>query len=77
MAMTPVQDGYVTPETPDANRINYTAGLGYQLGEKLNFDFSILYTQVQREDTNLETNLSGTFRTRVIAPGLSVTYNIY
>ncbi|KAK6019997.1 hypothetical protein OSTOST_14355, partial [Ostertagia ostertagi] len=25
--ITPVQDGYMTPETPDANRINYTIGL--------------------------------------------------
>ena len=50
---TPVQDGYVTPETPDANRINYTAGFGYQIGEKFQFDISFLYTQVTREDTNL------------------------
>lgn len=76
-AMTPVQDGYVTPETPDANRINYTAGLGYTLGEKFQLDFSILYTQVKREDSNLETGLSGKFKTQVIAPGLSVTYNLY
>ena len=25
--ITPVQNGYVTPETPDANRVNYTAGI--------------------------------------------------
>ncbi len=74
--LTPVQDGYVTPETPDANRINYTAGLTYDLNEHLNFDFSILYTQVKREDTNLETGLSGNFRTRVIAPGISVSYKL-
>lgn len=76
-AMTPVQDGYVTPETPDANRINYTAGFAYELNDKLNFDFSLLYTQVKRSDTNLETALSGTFKTRVIAPGFSITYQLY
>ncbi len=73
-AMSPVQDGYVTPETPDANRINYTLGLGYTIGKHLTLDASFLYTEVQREDTNLETNLSGTFRTRVYAPGLSISY---
>ena len=74
-AVTPVQNGYVTPETPDADRINYTAGFAYNLKNKLQFDVSLLYTSVQREDTNLETGLSGSFSTRVIAPGLSVSYN--
>jgi long-chain fatty acid transport protein len=76
-AVTPVQDGYVTPETPDANRLNYTAGFSYRLKNKFQFDLSLLYTQVTREDINLETGLNGTFRTRVIAPGFSVTYNLY
>jgi long-chain fatty acid transport protein len=72
--ITPVQNGYVTPETPDANRINYTVGIGYQFGKHLRFDASCLFTQLERSDTNIETNLSGTFRTNVIAPGISITY---
>lgn len=76
-AMTPVQNGYVTPETPDANRINYTAGFGYNLKDIIQFDLSLLFTQVNREDINLETGMNGIFRTRVFAPGLSVTYNLY
>lgn len=72
--ITPVQDGYVTPETPDANRVNYTLGIGYGIGKHLVLDASFLYTQAVREDTNLETNLSGTFKTRVYAPGLSISY---
>ena len=42
--ITPVQNGYVTPETPDANRINYTAGLGYELGKHFKLDASFLFT---------------------------------
>lgn len=76
-AMTPVQDGYITPETPDANRINYTAGVGYRLNDKLQFDLSFLYTQVNREGNNLETGLSGNFKTRVLAPGFSLSYKLY
>lgn len=72
--MTPVQDGYVTPETPDANRINYTGGFSIKLGEHFNMDASILYTHLERTDTNLETNLSGRFTTNVVAPGLSISY---
>jgi long-chain fatty acid transport protein len=71
---TPVQEGYVTPETPDANRFNYTAGLGYKIGEHFELDASLFFTHVKRTDTNLETNLSGTFTTNVISPGLAISY---
>jgi long-chain fatty acid transport protein len=72
--LTPVQNGYVTPETPDANRINYTAGLGYKIGDHFQLDASVFFTHLKRTDTNLETNLSGTFTTNVIAPGLAIIY---
>ena len=72
--ITPVQNGYVTPETPDANRVNYTAGIGYRLGKHIQLDASFLFTHLKRTDTNLETNLSGTFKTNVCAPGISISY---
>ena len=72
--ITPVQNGYVTPETPDANRINYTGGLGYQVNKNFRVDVSVLVTSLKRKDTNLETNLSGTFKTNVVAPGLALIY---
>lgn len=72
---SPVQDGYVTPETPDANRINYTAGLAYTVGEHLHLNASLFFTKLKRSDRNLETNLDGTFRTIAIAPGLSIAYS--
>ncbi|OFZ56574.1 MAG: long-chain fatty acid transporter [Bacteroidetes bacterium RIFCSPHIGHO2_02_FULL_44_7] len=72
--ITPVQTGYVTPETPDGNRINYTVGIGYTIGKHLTLDASFLYTEVERTDTNIETQLSGTYKTRVFAPGISISY---
>lgn len=72
--ISPVQSGYVTPETPDANRINYTAGLGYLFGGHFGVDVSFLFTHIERTDKNKETNLSGTYITNVVAPGLSVYY---
>ncbi len=72
--ITPVQRGYATPETPDANRLYGTLGIGYQLAEKLTIDASLFYTQIQRAETNLETNLSGTFFTKAFAPGISINY---
>jgi len=75
-AISPVLTDYVTPETPDANRFNFTIGLGYQLSEKFILDASLLFTQFTREATNLETGLSGTFKTRVYAPGIQITYKL-
>lgn len=74
-AITPVQEGYVTPETPDNNRLSYTAGLGYLVFERFKIDASLLFTKLERTDTNIETNLSGTFKTIVFAPGLSLNYS--
>ncbi|MFZ9029418.1 MAG: OmpP1/FadL family transporter [Crocinitomicaceae bacterium] len=73
-AVSPVQSGYVTPETPDNNRLSYTAGFGYSFLDKFRVDASLLFTKLERTDTNLETNLSGTFKTIVFAPGLSLNY---
>ena len=72
--ITPVQNGYVTPETPDANRVNFTAGIGYAIGKHLKIDASFLFTHLKRKDTNKETNLNGTFKTNVLAPGISIEY---
>lgn len=71
---SPVQDGYVTPETPDANRINFTAGMSYQPIEKLRVDASFFFTKLERTDRNFETNLEGTFKTIALAPGISISY---
>jgi long-chain fatty acid transport protein len=74
--MTPVQSGYVTPEVPDANRINLTAGLGYTLAKKLTIDASFTFVNFQkRTDTNTESNFSGTYKTYIAIPGLSLSYN--
>ena len=72
--LTPVQNGYVTPETPDANRAYGTFGLGYELGKHFAVDASCYYTQLKRADINQETNLSGTFTTKAIAVGLGFIY---
>lgn len=73
-AISPVQSGYVTPETPDNDRLNYSCGLGYSISDKFAIDASFLFTKVEREDTNIETGLSGKFKTIVFAPGIAVSY---
>ena len=71
---SPVQSGYVTPESPDGNRIYGTAGLGFKFNEQFNLDLSFYYTHIKRTDRNLESNLSGTFTTIAISPGIGLSY---
>lgn len=73
--MTPVKDGYVTPEAPDANRFILSVGLGYVISPNWELNASFLYEDIQsRTQTNIETGLSGTFKTHVYAPGISIGY---
>jgi long-chain fatty acid transport protein len=72
---SPVQDGYLTPETPDADRIGITAGATVTIVNNLNLDLSLLFIEgMKRTDTNLETQFSGTYKSRVFAPGFGLTY---
>lgn len=74
-AFTPVGKGYVTPEVPDDNRILLSAGLGYKPSERFQIDLSFLYENVRaRNETNIETGLSGEFKTVVYIPGISLSY---
>ena len=73
--VTPVQDGYLTPETPDANKIGITVGASFNVTKKIHIDASFLYIEgMKRTDTNLETDFSGTYKTRALVPGVSLEY---
>ncbi|MBD2723573.1 OmpP1/FadL family transporter [Hymenobacter armeniacus] len=77
-----VRDGFVTPETPDADRAIGTLGLSYQVTEKLGVDASFLFealvkrTQTQQDLLNLGTTdrVAGTFRTNAYIPGIGLHY---
>ncbi len=71
---TPVQSGYVTPETPDANRLYGTCGFSFTANHHFSIDASLYATRMQRTDKNLETQLNGTFTTMAFAPGISLNY---
>lgn len=72
---SPVQDGYLTPETPDANRIGVTAGSTIIISKNIQLDLSFLYVEgMKRTDTNLETQFSGTYKSRLMAPGFGINY---
>jgi len=72
---SPVPDGYLTPETPDSDRIGITAGGSINLKDNLRINVSLLYNQTQkRTDTNLETGFAGTYQTKTVIPGIGFSY---
>ncbi|MEH0157744.1 outer membrane protein transport protein [Limibacter armeniacum] len=81
--MSPVKDGYLTPETPDANALGLTAGASYKITDKFVVDASILFVdKAQREniavrDSNgnvVTGGVDGVYKARGIVPGISLNY---
>ncbi len=72
---TPVPDGYVTPDVPDATHLNYSAGIGYKINRKWNADLSFTYENMKRSESNYQSHLNGTYNTNLFIPGVSINYN--
>ncbi len=81
---SPVDEGYITPETPDLDRTGISAGFGYAFTPDLGMNASILLvTSGAREQTEedaieagtIETAPIGEFKTRAWIPGISLYHN--
>ena len=80
---SPVKDGYVTPETPDGDRVIGTAGVGYNITENFGVDASFMFqailkrTQTEADLLNNGTTdrVAGTYRTNISIPGIGLRYN--
>lgn len=86
---TPVKDGYMTAETPDANRTGLSLGLGVKPIENLSIDASVLFilgakrTQTAADMASAGTGPSatssgatqpGTYQQRAFIPGIQIGY---
>lgn len=73
---SPVQEGYLTPESPDSDAVGLTAGLGLNLGRSFVADLSFLYINRQQRDnvSIFPDGVSGTYKGHAFIPGLSLTY---
>jgi len=77
-----VRDGYVTPETPDADRVGITAGFTYEFGERFGLDGSFLFEDFAKRSQNqsqLAINgtadrVAGTYKTTISVPGIGVYF---
>lgn len=74
---TAVDDGYITPETPDANTIGYTLGLGYTVGEKFTIDVHyLLVDKAERSNVAAPNSggIDGTFEAGANIFGFGLSY---
>ena len=75
-----VKDGYITPETPDADRVGVTAGFTYAIGDHFGIDGSFLFedfmqrrqSQSQLLDNGTTDRIAGTYKTTISVPGVGV-----
>lgn len=73
--MSPIPNGYFSPETPDENKIGITSGASYRITKKIHMDLSLLYIEgLKRTDYNPLTNFGGTFKEKAVIPGGSIEY---
>ena len=78
-----VPDGFITPETPDADRYGLTTGFSYAIGQRFGVDGSFLFEnfmQRSQSQADLVTNgttdrVAGTYKTNVLVPGIGVYVN--
>jgi len=75
-----VRDGFVTPETPDADRIGVTAGLSYEFAQRFGIDASFLFEDFMKRSqsqADLISNgtadrVAGTYKTTIAVPGVQL-----
>lgn len=72
---SPIKDGYVSPDLPDANHIMATAGLVFKPTKRLSIIgvFEYVFTQ-KIETTFKEANFTGKYENRIVNPGLALNY---
>jgi len=73
--VSPVQDNFVSPETPDNNRFMVSAGFTYDINDKFELTGAYVLQSIKaRTVTSASTGLAGTYKTYIHAPGISLTY---
>jgi long-chain fatty acid transport protein len=73
---TPVQDGYLTPETPDADSRGLSAGVGYSISDNFSVDASFLYiNKKDRADlADKSGGIAGAYKSVAYIPGIGFNF---
>jgi long-chain fatty acid transport protein len=73
---SPIQEGYLNPDVPDANRINPSIGASYNFSDKFRMDAALLAEFVTREDHNVISGIHGTYKFNILLPSIGLTYKL-
>ncbi len=82
---SPVQDGFFAPETPRNDSDGFTAGLSFNVSEKLAIDASFLYLKFKEVDASYDAFLesdgtpapfAGTYKSSAVVAGLGLSYKL-
>lgn len=72
---TPVRGPYVSPETPDNDRMMASAGFTYKLNDKWDLTGAYVFQRIKARTVQSATSgLHGAYKTNIHAPGISLTY---
>lgn len=71
--LSPVQDDFLSPESPDANRLGTTVGLSYNPNRCLGIDASFMYIRsLERSGGSEEAGFYGSYKIVVLVPSIGV-----
>jgi long-chain fatty acid transport protein len=72
---SPVLDDYITPETPDSDKLGLTAGGSIAIADRFQVDLALLYiTGKKRTAINKESEFGGTWKATAFVPSISLGY---
>lgn len=73
---TPIPNGYVSPELPDADQVVFTVGLGAQITEKLGIDLNFLRQNTEREASLDDAGFTAKYHRVVNVVGVSLSLKL-
>ena len=73
---SPVPDGYINPELPDADKVILGAGCTYKLRKGWSLEGSFAFEDVRerKEERNKQENINGTYKSYIYVLGLGLQY---
>lgn len=73
---SPIRDGFVTPDLPDANRIVLSGGISFKPAAKLTILAAVEYaTTEKRQSAYDEAGFNGVYQSKAVVPGVGITYD--
>lgn len=72
--VTPIHSDYVSPDVPDANRLNPSVGGSYNFSDRFRVDLAFLAEFIHREAHSKVSNIEGTYNFDLLFPSIGLTY---